>query len=182
MLPWSQCMRVQCKYYSDLTLRARRFVAKAWSKCSNSRRRYGQSSLRIDLGSSKISKFSGGSPDFRSSLRGSNVVRPCCTLALVALWLRHWWKSELIVKFDRQIMLKTNNMVIPLPFHHALISLTSTGVRRTEANTNRLSTKMTAYKQQHWVLVCKHHIFCLHMGRYGRQILNEPSALLQSKI
>ena len=32
MLPWSQCMRVWCKYYSDLTLRARRFVAKAWLK------------------------------------------------------------------------------------------------------------------------------------------------------
>ena len=29
------------KYYSDLTLCARRFVAKALSKCSNSRRRYG---------------------------------------------------------------------------------------------------------------------------------------------
>ena len=29
------------KYYSYLTLRARRFVAKALSKCSNSRRRYG---------------------------------------------------------------------------------------------------------------------------------------------
>ena len=34
-------MHVCCKYYSDLTLRARRLVVKALSKCSNSRRRYG---------------------------------------------------------------------------------------------------------------------------------------------
>ena len=53
--------------------------------------------------------------------------------------------SELIVKFDHDSMLKRNNTVIPWPSHHALVSLTSTGVRRTEANTNRLSTKMTAY-------------------------------------
>ena len=41
MLPRSQCMHVCRKYYSDLTMHARRFVVKAWSKCSNSRRRYG---------------------------------------------------------------------------------------------------------------------------------------------
>ena len=29
------------KYYSDLTLHSRMLVAKAWPKCSNSRRRYG---------------------------------------------------------------------------------------------------------------------------------------------
>ena len=41
VLPWSQCICVCRKYYSDLTLRVCRFIAKAWSKCSNSRRRYG---------------------------------------------------------------------------------------------------------------------------------------------
>jgi len=41
MLPWSQCMRVCHKYYSDLMLRERRFLIKAWSKCSNWRQRYG---------------------------------------------------------------------------------------------------------------------------------------------
>jgi len=53
-------------------------------------------------------------------------------------------KSDLIVKFDHIIMLKRNNIVITWPSHHPSVSMTSTGVRRTEANKN-LSIKMTAY-------------------------------------
>ena len=44
---------------------------------------------------------------------------------------------ELIVKFEHIIMLKRNNIVITWPSHHASVSMTSTGVRRTEANKNR---------------------------------------------
>ena len=63
MLPRSQRMHVCCKYYSDLTMHAYRFVAKAcmvemlqfkatvWPKIAPK---------SIDLGSSKIPKFSGG--------------------------------------------------------------------------------------------------------------------------
>ena len=46
---------------------------------------------------------------------------------------------------------------------------------------------MTRYKNdyiQHnsiefFLHVLKHHLFCLHVGGYDRQILNEASALLQ---
>ena len=95
-------------------------------------------SLRTTSGPQQKSAETVQSPSFIQS----HAVPP-----YLVIWLNHAsrCKSELIVKFDPASMFKTNNIVIPWPSHHALISLTSTGVRRTEANTNQLSTKMTAY-------------------------------------
>ena len=114
MLPWSQCKRVWCKYYSDLTLRARRFVAKAWLKLEvlQFKATVWPAKVAPDRARKlKIPKFSGGAPPPTPQTllvvsafpcckrlkagRGlgtrllANVVCSCCALALAALWLRH---------------------------------------------------------------------------------------------
>ena len=59
-----------------------------WESATDSRRRYGLNSLRIDLGSSKIPNFS--RKDVASFV---NVVCPWCGLALAVFWVRLWYTA-----------------------------------------------------------------------------------------
>ena len=108
MLPWSQCMRVCRKYYSDLTLRAQvrsegmakvlQFKATVWPKVAPDRARKLKNS-KIFWGSIPQTLLVASAFPYckrQKAGRGlgtrllANVVCPCCALASAVLWLRHW--------------------------------------------------------------------------------------------
>ena len=72
----------------------RKFVAKAWSsKCSWFKAMYGLSSLRIDLGSSKLNILGVHVPSYFCILRRSSrksSLHPCCALESALFWLCPW--------------------------------------------------------------------------------------------